>query len=80
MFGATSFANAIKPKPFDGANFKRWRELVTLWSTAMNVMCVTTRKAPEGVSEEKFNADDNLFWGGIINVLVDNLVDTYLQR
>jgi hypothetical protein len=23
MFGATSFANAIKPKPFDGSNFKR---------------------------------------------------------
>jgi hypothetical protein len=80
MFGATSFANAIKPKPFDGSNFKRWRELATLWLTAMNVMYVTTEKAPEGVSEEKFNADDNMFWGAIISVLVDNLVDTYLQR
>jgi hypothetical protein len=38
MFGATSFANAIKPKPFDGSNFKRWRELATLWLTAMNVI------------------------------------------
>jgi hypothetical protein len=46
----------------------------------MNMMYVTTGKAPEGVSEEKFNADDNLFWGAIISVLVDNLVDTYLQR
>jgi hypothetical protein len=46
----------------------------------MNVMYVATGKAPEGVSEEKFNADDNLFWGAIISVLVDNLVDTYLQR
>jgi hypothetical protein len=44
MFGATSFANAIKPKPFDGSNFKRWRELATLWLTAMNVMYVTTEK------------------------------------
>jgi hypothetical protein len=43
-------------------------------------MYVTTRKAPEGVSEEKFNADDNLFRGAIISILVDNLVDTYLQR
>jgi hypothetical protein len=56
MFGATSFANAIKPKPFDGSNFKRWRELATLWLTAMNVMYVATGKAPEGVSEE------NLMW------------------
>jgi hypothetical protein len=45
----------------------------------MNVMYVVTGKAPEGVSEEKFNADDNLFQGAIISVLVDNLVDTYLQ-
>jgi hypothetical protein len=67
-------------KPFDGSNFKRRRELATLWLTAMNVMYVATGKAPEGVSEEKFNANDNLFQGAIISVLVDNLVDTYLQR
>jgi hypothetical protein len=53
MFGATSFANAIKPKSFDCSNFKRWRELATLWLTTMNVMYVTTEKALEGVSEEK---------------------------
>jgi hypothetical protein len=52
MFGATSFANAIKPEPFDSSNFKRWRELATLWLTVMNVMYVTTEKALEGVSEE----------------------------
>jgi hypothetical protein len=46
----------------------------------MNMMYVATGKAPEGVSEEKFDADDNLFCGAIISVLVDNLVDTYLQR
>jgi hypothetical protein len=46
----------------------------------MNVMYVTTRKAPYGVSAEKFNADDILFRGAIISILVDNLVDTYLQR
>jgi hypothetical protein len=32
------------------------------------------------VSEEKFNADDNLFRCAIISVLIDKLVDTYLQR
>jgi hypothetical protein len=79
MFGATSFANAIKPKPFDSSNFKMC-ELATLWLIAMNVMYVTTGKAPEGVSEENFNTYDNLFWGAIISVLDDNLVDTYLQR
>jgi hypothetical protein len=80
MFGGTSFANAIKPKPFDGSNFKRWRELANLWLPAMNVMYVITGKAPEGVSEEKFNSDDNMFRGAVISVLVDNLVDTYLRN
>jgi hypothetical protein len=80
MFGATSFANAIKPKPFDGTNFKRWRELATLWLTAMNMMYVITGKAPEGISEEKFNSNDNLFRGAVISVLLENLVDTYLQK
>jgi hypothetical protein len=44
----------------------------------MNVMYVITGKAPEGVLEGKFNADDNLFRGAIISILVDNLVDTCL--
>jgi hypothetical protein len=68
IFGATSFANAIKPKPFDGSNFKRWRKLATLWLTAMNLMYVIIGKAPDGVSEEKFNSDDNLFRGVLISV------------
>jgi hypothetical protein len=79
MFGATSFANAIKPKPFDGSNFNMWRELATLWLTTMNVMYVITGKAPEGVSGEKFDSDDNLFRGAVISILVDNLMDTYLR-
>jgi hypothetical protein len=80
MFGATSFANAIKPKPFDGSNFKRWCELATVWLTAMNLMYVITGKAPERVSEEKFNSNDNLFRGAVISVLVDNLVDTFQKK
>jgi hypothetical protein len=62
MSGAASFANAIKSKSFDGSNFKRWRELVTLWLTAMNVMYVVTEKALEGVSEEKFNSIIKFVW------------------
>jgi hypothetical protein len=80
MFGATRFANAIKPKPFDGSNFKRWHELATLWLTTMNVMYIISGKASEGVSKEKFNSYDNLFRGAVISVLVDNLVDTYLKK
>jgi hypothetical protein len=37
-------------------------------------------KLPRVSRRKKFNANDNLFRGAIISVLVDNLVDTYLQR
>jgi hypothetical protein len=44
------------------------------------MMYVIIGKALEGVSEEKFNSDDNLFRGAVITILVDNPVDTYHQK
>ena len=75
-----SFAASIKPNTFDGSNYKRWRERVTLWLTAMNIMHVVQGK-PEQYTpeyESAFDADDNLFRGAIISVLAENLVDTYI--
>src|SRR6266540_3808451 len=75
-----SFVASIKPNTFDGSNYKRWRERVTLWLTAMNIMHVVQGK-PEQYTpefESAFDADDNLFRGAIISVLAENLVDTYI--
>jgi hypothetical protein len=72
MIPVVSFANSIKPKPFDGSNCKRWQDLLSVWLTTMNVMHVASGMAPEGVSVEAFQAS-------IISVLADNLIDTYLH-
>jgi len=77
----SSFAASIKPNVFDGSNYKRWREWLTLWLTAMNVMHVVAGK-PEGSTPEDANAfdrADSFFPGAIISVLVENLIDTYLS-
>jgi hypothetical protein len=41
-----------------------------------SMMYVFVGKSPEGASEEKISLNDNLFWGAVISVLVNNLVDT----
>ena len=40
-FLVASFASSIKPPPFTGSNYKRWRERAILWFTVMRVMFVT---------------------------------------
>jgi hypothetical protein len=74
------FAASIKPNSFDGSNYKRWRERVTLWLTAMNIMHVAQGKPAESTAEagSAFDREDSLFRGAIISVLADNLVDTYI--
>ena len=40
-FLVASFASSIKPPPFTGSNYKRWRERAILWFTVMRVMYLT---------------------------------------
>ena len=76
-----SFASSIKPPPFTGSNYKRWREWAILWFTAMRVMYVTEGKPSQYTLEEEsaFETSNNLFRGCLINVLAENLVDTYIR-
>ena len=76
-----SFASSIKPPPFTSSNYKCWRERAILWFTVMRVMHVTEGKPSQYTPEEEsaFEASDNLFWGCLISVLAENLVDTYIR-
>ena len=58
-----NFAATIKPPPFDGSNYKRWRERLILWLTAMRLMHVTKGKPDQFTPEEgsAFDAFDNFF-------------------
>ena len=77
----SSFAATIKPPPFDGSNYKHWRERLILWLTALRMMHVKEGK-PEQFTPEKgsvFDEADNLFRHCIISVLAENLVDSYIR-
>jgi hypothetical protein len=67
----TSFAVALKSNAFDGSNYKRWRDRMILWLTAMNIIHVTNGKPEQFTPEEEqaFMAADNLFRGAVISVL-----------
>ena len=60
-----SFASSIKPPPFTGSNYKRWRERAILWFTVMRMMHVTEGKPSQYTLEEEraFETSDNLFRG-----------------
>jgi hypothetical protein len=77
----TSFAATLKPNVFDGSNYKRWKQRVTHWFTAMSIMHVVQGKPEQFSPEEEkaFEAADNLFRGAILSILAANLVDTYLM-
>jgi hypothetical protein len=76
----TSFAAALKLNAFDGSNYKRWRDRMILWFTAMNIIHVAKLKLEQFTPEEEqaFTTVDNLFRSVVISVLAENLVDVYL--
>jgi hypothetical protein len=49
------FAKALRPTPFTGANFKRWKMRATLWLTVMNVFWVFEGKREGELTPEKEN-------------------------
>jgi hypothetical protein len=77
----TSFAATLIPNVFDGSNYKRWKQRVTHWLTAMSIMHVVHGKPEQFSPEEEkaFEAADNLFRGAILSILAENLGDTYLM-
>jgi hypothetical protein len=67
----TNFATALKPNVFDESNYKRWRDRMILWLTAMNIIHVVKGKSEQFTSEEEqaFTVADKLFRGAVISVV-----------
>jgi len=79
-FSVSGFAVALKPDPFDGSNYKRWRARMILWLTAMSCYHAAKGKQEQFISKEEqtFVAADNLFRGVVISALDKRYVDNYI--
>ncbi|XP_066168792.1 uncharacterized protein [Oryza sativa Japonica Group] len=82
-FSILGLAASLKPHPFDGSNYKRWKARALLWLTAMQCFFVSRGKTSEPPlspeEEAKFEAADCLFRGALISVLPDSIVDVYMH-
>ncbi|XP_073357895.1 uncharacterized protein [Aegilops tauschii subsp. strangulata] len=81
QFSPIAFAATLKPAPFEGVNYKRWRARAVLWLTTMNCFHASKGK-PEGEltaeQEQTFQATDTLFRGAVLSVLGDKIVDPFM--
>ena len=80
-FSVTGFAQMSKPKTFEGAHYKRWRQRCILWFTSMHCFFVVEPR-PLGPhtaeDEQQFINADNTFKGAMISVLGESIEDTYV--
>ena len=77
-----SFADALRPKKFSGAHFKRWQVKVTNWLTPMKVFWVSAGMPEGNISEQvlrRFQDANEIFVGAVQNVLSDHLFDSTLH-
>jgi hypothetical protein len=73
---------ATRPPPFDGVHYKRWCTRAVLW--LKNLGCYSaTLGIPDGeltpAQEEVFQKAEIMFMVSLLNILGENIVDTYVS-
>jgi len=81
QFSSVGFAGLLKPTPFEGTHYKRWRQKTILWLTSMNCFHVV-HEQPTGVrtsdEERAFQNADITCKAALLSVIGDSLVDGYV--
>ena len=82
QFSSVGFAGLLKPTPFEGTHYKRWRQKTILWLTSMNCFHVV-HEQPTGVrtsdEERAFQNADITCKAALLSVIGDSLVDGYVS-
>jgi len=84
-FLAARFAASLKPHTLQdgGANYKTWRARYMLWFTTIHCEHVIKGKRiepPLSTKEESmFSQTDNLFKGPLISIIVESMLQVYMD-
>jgi hypothetical protein len=82
QFSSVGFAGLLKPSPFEGTHYKRWRQKSILWLTSMNCFHVVHERAvgPQTSEEEHaFQHGDTTCKAALLSIIGDSLVNAYVQ-
>jgi hypothetical protein len=81
-FLSIGFAGMLKPTPFEGTHYKRWRQKCILWLTSLHYFHVVEERAvdPQTSEEERaFKHADTTYKAALVSIIGDSLVDAYVQ-
>jgi hypothetical protein len=82
QFSVRGLATPLKPEPFNGTFYKRWRARMILWLIAMKCYHAAQGKSEQFTPEEEssFEMPDNLFRGAVISALDAKYNDSYIMH
>jgi hypothetical protein len=74
QFSSVGFAGLLKPTPFEGTHYKRWRQKTILWLTSMRCFYVVQER-PAGVptadEQRAFEHDDTTCKAALLSIIGD---------
>jgi hypothetical protein len=82
QFSSVGFAGLLKPMPFEGTHYKRWRQKTILWLTSICCFYVVLEQ-PIGMQtvyeQRAFKHDDTTCKAALLSIIGDSLIDAYVQ-
>jgi hypothetical protein len=81
QFSSVGFTGLLKPTPFEGTHYKRWREKTILWLTSMRCFYVVQERSagvPTADEQRAFEHDDTTCKATLLSIIGDSLIDAYV--
>jgi hypothetical protein len=82
QFSSIGFAGLLKPTPFEGTHYKRWRQKTILWLTSVRYFYVVqewSAGVPTADEQRVFEHGDTTCKAALLSIIGDSLIDAYVQ-
>jgi hypothetical protein len=78
QFSSVGFAGLLKPMPFEGTHYKRWRQKTIMWLSSMRCFYVVFEQSigVQNIDEQcAFDHDDTSYKVALLSIIGDSLID-----